>query len=305
MSNLETQAVVISFDLNYKSYAHFLVRQIDLFTPKDIEIYMITPDDVFADDIIEEFAVLSRKVTHIPFNYDKYRVALVEVSHLTISMYARLFIPEVLPDSVVQSLYIDIDVLILDSIEEIFSLKLEKTLGAVGAGSKFPHLSVDIPAEDTFYAGLLIINHKQWKSKQILKKCLDLASQGIENLVYPDNDLLVMVLNEDETPDWQPIPIEYNYMNYLERESRTKVSNPHIIHFPGKDKPWNSPFGGRYAREWRRRFKVQTPDFSISWKMYRATFIQITKDKVYKFIVKPVLTIKKPSSTKQESPLAK
>lgn len=298
MTNIETQAVVISFDLNYKSYAKFLVRQLDLFIPKEIDIYMITPDDVFADEITKEFQYSSRKVIHIPFNYDRYRSALIEVSHLTISMYARLFIPELLPESVIQSLYVDIDVLIVDSLDEIFTLKLENTLGAVSAGSKFPHLTVDIPAENTFYAGLLIINHKEWKSKQILKKCLDLAANGLENLVYPDNDLLVMVLNEDENPDWQPIPLEYNYMNYLDLDPLTRISNPHIVHFPGKDKPWNSPFGGRYAREWRKRYKSQSPEFSISVKMYKSVIVQNVKNKLYKILFKLFLFISKKSSDK-------
>ena len=252
MISSEEQAIVISFDKNYYNYARVLIRQLSKFTPGGISIFLMTPAHDSVAGIIEEFSNSNRLLVHITVEYEEYEKILPEVSHLTISMYARLFIPKLLPDTITQSFYIDIDVLIRRDISELFSERLEGIVGAVAANSEFPHLSVKIPKENTFYAGMLVINHIRWESEKILDRCLSIAKSGNENLAYPDNDLLVLVLNQTEENCWERIPIEYNYMAFLEKSRKTRVPDPSIVHFPGASKPWNSPYGGKYAREWRR-----------------------------------------------------
>ena len=282
--NPSEQGIVIAFDKNYANYARVLISQILKFTPAGIEIYAITPNDEEIHEIVKEFSTRARPVIHIPLDFTNYVAILPIISHFTISMYSRLFIPTLLPDRISQSFYIDIDVLIRGNLEELFEKRIEASIGAVAANSEFPHLKTRVAKEDTFYSGMLIINHKRWKEENIFEKCMQIVRNGQESLVYPDNDLLVLVMNRNGNRDWQDIPIEYNYMAYLSKKSDTRILEPLIVHFPGSSKPWNTPFGGRYAREWRASARRTGRIPKLSPGNYIAFSIQTLKNLSYKCV---------------------
>jgi lipopolysaccharide biosynthesis glycosyltransferase len=292
-----TSAAVISFDDNYKEYAKSLLKKLDEFTPKDIEFILITPIDTNLFDLSLDLLLPDRKFLQIPIDYRIYETSLPVVSHFTMSMYARLFIPSLLPSRVTQSLYLDIDVLVRSDLTELFEFEINTAVGAVAAESTFSHLSVPLSADQTFYAGLLIINHKIWQKDEVLQRCLDIATLGQETLSYPDNDLLVMVLNTPGKKNWESIPTTYNYMAYLDKDPTKKIKSPKIVHFPGKDKPWNAPFGGKYARQWRSDFKEIRPDFKLPLQKYNNYLIGRIKNFIYKVLVLPVIKYREKNTT--------
>lgn len=281
MARYPTSALVVSFDDNYKPFANFLLFCLDKFVPSEIAFFLFTPSDTKIDKSELNKISAQRKITHIPIEYGKIDKVLPVVGHFTLSMYGRLLIPKLLPQEVEQSLYLDIDVLVRNDLEELFKIKISKPIGAVAAQSTFSHLVEPLDECDTFYSGLLLINHLEWRKSDIFNRCLKIIEIGKEKLSYPDNDLLVIALNTPKKGNWQELPIVYNYMNYNEKSETRRVKNPSIVHFPGADKPWNSPFGGKYAREWRREFRRFDENFRLTPRSYVNFIYRRVKDLSY------------------------
>ena len=279
------QAIVIAFDKKYENYAKILLFQLIRHTPNGIAIYLLTPSDEDFSQTLTEFSVFQRTITNIPIDFHDYIEILPVVSHFTLSMYSRLFIPTLLPEMIIQSFYIDIDVLIRGDISQLFDEQISASIGAVAANSDFPHLKTKVPIGNTFYSGMLIINHVRWREEDILEQCLEIVRTGNENLVYPDNDLLVLVMNRDELPDWQRIDLKYNYMSYLAKSTKTKIDQPLIVHFPGSNKPWNTPFGGRYAREWRAVARANKNVPRLKLNTYLFYFYEWLKSRFFRTVL--------------------
>ena len=287
MSNYHTTALVVSFDDNYIPYAKFLLSSLNKYAPKEIEFFLLTPIETEIEELELSIILGERKSSHIPIDYHGLNKDLPVLGHFTLSMYGRLFIPELLPKRIKQSLYLDIDVLVRGSLNELFELPLVKPIAAVAAKSACDHLSLPIDASSTFFSGLLLINHSEWRSNQILSRCLDIINSDKEVLTYPDNDLLIIVCNTPIKRNWTEISPKYNYMSYWENEKSYKIQSPLIIHFPGSDKPWNSPFGGKYARQWRKEFRNLYPDFRLPIKVYFDYFYRRSISLLYRTLVFP------------------
>lgn len=123
--------------------------------------------------------------------------------------YYRLVIDQVLSTHINTVAYLDIDMLVLSDIRDLFLNHQLKTeiIGAVvdpGISNTNPSLTEDaftylsykdnpskqikIPRDKYFNAGLLLINLYEWRTQHIGEECLKLASQM--NLQFHDQDLL-------------------------------------------------------------------------------------------------------------------
>lgn len=130
---------------------------------------------------------------------EKYRP--LTKSNIHISSYYRLLFSETLPPLSANFLYLDIDIMVLGDVRELFHrYTLEnKILAAVAHPSFFHFLQnkpktgirivlrprdlnsklprITIPTEDYFNAGLLLINRDMWDKEQVTLKCLTLGLQ--------------------------------------------------------------------------------------------------------------------------------
>lgn len=87
--------------------------------------------------------------------------------------------------------------------------------------------------------------------KEYFEKLKKLIKKG-NNFLYPDQDILNIIFNKDSFL----LPFYFNYQigafsdglsigfiedKYLELSDLRKISEPVIIHYSGKDKPWAKP----------------------------------------------------------------
>lgn len=167
------------------------------------------------------------------------------------STYYRLMIDRILPKDVKYAAYLDIDMLVLSDIRELFNNhKLEgKVLGAVvdpGVGNcdedPLPYINVEfkdksqasihIPKSTYFNAGLLLINLEEWRDQNIGPKCLELAPKIKPK--YHDQDLLNYIC----LGHVQLLDLSWNYQTpmffvlYNEATKKYDISSrltPHIL----------------------------------------------------------------------------
>jgi lipopolysaccharide biosynthesis glycosyltransferase len=170
--------------------------------------------------------------------------------------YSRLLIPSIFRDTVSKVLYLDTDLVVLDDLGELWDIDLEESVvGAVldrwdqniKRGDKLGDLDLsDVPrVKDYFNAGVLVIDLDRWREKRISEKALDYLTR------YPlspfaDQDALNVACDGV----WKKLHPRWNFQNHFEQNisSMQSKQRPGIIHFVGKEKPWNASIPNINAR---------------------------------------------------------
>ena len=188
-------------------------------------------------------------------------------SYLT---YARLFLPKLLPE-VGRILYIDSDLIIMESLEAVWNTYLENTplAAAVCAHVKtignecLPTEELGLPPEAPYLqAGFLVIDLGAWRKMDLSKRCVDYLLRYPDRAPHWDQSALNAVIDQK----WAVLPDRWNvpagYIE-LEPEKYSKIK-PAVLHYSGPDKPW------RYGNH---TWGVARPFFSVldqtAWRGWR------------------------------------
>lgn len=209
--------------------------------------------------------------------------------HVTIETYFRLLAPYLLPENIDRILYLDGDIVVDGPIRELWDWDIEQY--AIGAvidesfcnGEIYTRLGLD-NTNPYFSAGVLLLNLKYWRDKDVSNRCMKCISNNPDILSFHDQDTLNIVLKDEKTF----LPITFNfqtgfflswvYPGFPEsfKEQVLKCSQrPCIIHYSGPMKPWtrssDHPYRKRYLHyrgisEWKHHPLVK--DTSI-WSLVR------------------------------------
>ena len=168
---------------------------------------------------------------------------------LTKAAYYRILLPEILDKKIDKVLYIDCDIIILDTIIDIYNIEIESY--ALAACSDFSpwdnchRLQLNLGLNDyAFCSGLMLINLKFWRECDAINKLLDFSKKERSTIYYHDQDALNYVFRRQWfmlPPIWgrgvlasfQVIPFgrPFDYTDYMER--------PKLLHYArGILKPW-------------------------------------------------------------------
>jgi len=158
---------------------------------------------------------------------------LPDAGRLSASTYARLFIPELLPEHD-RAIYIDADAMVLADLEPLWDFDLGDDLlaGVVDGGMEPDFLDrIGIARGHYINAGVLRMNLDRWRTERIGARCveqlmrhpeLDLADQTAINIVAKGR-----IRTLDET-----------YNVFASARLPRGDGGPRILHFAGPDKPW-------------------------------------------------------------------
>jgi lipopolysaccharide biosynthesis glycosyltransferase len=184
---------------------------------------------------------------------DEERVAGLRVhGYFTSAMWYRIFLPELLPD-VERVLYLDVDTLALDSIRPLWDVSLDNAL--VGAVTNVfeewrgtEHTDrLGLQQRDYFNSGVLLLNLDEMRRSDTVAELRRVAGERAEELLWPDQDVLNLVLGPRRVPlhpRWNAMNSVMLFDNAADVFGADQVaearSNPAIRHFegPGANKPW-------------------------------------------------------------------
>lgn len=198
-------------------------------------------------------------IDFINFDTKKY-AELPTIKHVTTSAYYRISIPELFDDSVKKVLYLDCDMVVKGNVIDLWSSDIEGYhLGAVENLSGHTYRTLGIPQNEYFNSGMLLINLDLWRRDNIPEEVFRFKVENPHRMGSNDQCALNGVLHER----WKHLPLRWNHQKGLYRKSRQldtfateeiaeAIINPGIIHYIGKDKPWNRlrfhPLAGEYDR---------------------------------------------------------
>ena len=182
------------------------------------------------------------------------------LSHISRATYYRLLIADLLPKNTHKAIYLDCDIIVNSSIEELWNTDItEYAIAAskqIGYGYEAERLGY--PMEYGYFnAGMNVINLDYFREHNVSQQLIDYISQNYNLIKFHDQDALNGVLYNKTfyvMPQWNMTTIAYVYqfdklgdrkngklINGYEKEKmnvKKFLYNPCILHYVSKPKPW-------------------------------------------------------------------
>ena len=247
-------------DKNYNEQCYTSIKSIVSNVKNPIKIIIIHSEpssfskefvNKFSDNKVEQLEVI--KFNENLISNKKKLPTNSKVPHVTLPTFFRLFIKDLVPESLNEILYLDADVICMKNFEQDYyklfnSMKKEnyvvgaRTIGdAKGNIENFERL--DLKSKKYFNAGVMFIDVAAWKNKNVGK--------GLNNLLYKDTYTYMDqdILNKYFDGNYCEIDA---YMNYLIKVNETNEVQPivdkfvrdhaKLIHYVGTNKPWHEQY---------------------------------------------------------------
>ncbi|MGH8528230.1 MAG: glycosyltransferase family 8 protein [Nevskiales bacterium] len=198
----------------------------------------------------------------------------------------RLLLPELLPE-LDRVLYLDCDLLVLDSLQALWETDLEgMPLGAITDAAPWAARwaeQLGVPAASYFNSGVLLMDLLRMRAEDTAAQIFEQARQHRAQLRYPDQDPLNLVLHARH----KRLPLRYNLQIacYTEKPSRLNtaavelhdaLARPAVVHFNSAWKPWHyrckHPLRRRYA-EYRRQ--TAWPQFELEGRSFKNRILRL------------------------------
>lgn len=182
------------------------------------------------------------------------------LQHISRATYYRLLISDLLPETVEKVIYMDCDIIVNKSIQELWDTDLSGyALAAckqIGFGYEAERLGYPIEY-GYFNAGVNMINLTYFREHNISEKLINYIADNYSKIKYHDQDTLNAVLYDKTLhimPQWNMTSITYSFRLSMRGDARNgKVicdykneknnallnkKNPPVVHYVSKPKPW-------------------------------------------------------------------
>lgn len=171
--------------------------------------------------------------------------------YLSKAAYYRLFLTEILPDSLDKVLYLDCDLLVLQSLGNIWDINL-KGFALAAIIDSLECYNVNYynrlrysPSKLYFNSGVMLVNLKYWRDNNALAQFMNYLRDYSDRIVSHDQDILNVVFQDSKLL----LPIKFNLQEgFLYKKRRfyywdfaedfdDSINNPVILHYTVY-KPW-------------------------------------------------------------------
>lgn len=166
--------------------------------------------------------------------------------------YFRLYVPKILKNLTDKFLYIDADLICINSIKAFMKIDLgDKILAAVAdlpqaCQVKSTHLGLF--SGKYFNSGVLWIDAKKWDANNITERCFAYQGVSAEKFTCHDQDVLNLVMDGNI----KFLDDKFNHLGFDGSEASEECI---IYHFSGREKPWNIALT-EYDKIWRKYLTI-------------------------------------------------
>lgn len=181
------------------------------------------------------------------------------VKHYSKEMYYRLLAYKFLPQEVDKILYLDPDILIINSIKALYDTELENYLFAAAYHDRATVNSLNklrfkpYEIEAYYNSGVLLFNVELQRKTINEKGIFDFVEKNKNTLILPDQDILNALYSRNIKPVDEILynydPRFYSYYKLISNGRHNMdyiIYNTSIIHFCGKQKPWKAHYRGKF-----------------------------------------------------------
>lgn len=204
-------------------------------------------------------------------NIEKFHIKAIKINDKEIStfpvyeerypveIYFRIFASKYLPQELDRILYLDVDTLVINKLNELYNMDFEDNYFIAATHikkivHKFNEIRLGIKEENPYInTGVLLMNLKELRKIQVDKEVTEFVKRNRKKLMLPDQDIINTIYGDriklvDE--------LKYNLGDrnlnlYNINNTSNKINlrwickNTVIIHYFGRNKPWNSNYIGK------------------------------------------------------------
>ena len=259
-------SLLVTLDENYIEQMKVLMTSIYINNPGQIfNIYLIHSgiSDEKLDALESDLSKFSYKFFPIKAEDGLFSSARV-TDRYPKEMYYRLLAGELLPENLDKIIYIDPDILVINSLKEIWETDIRDFLFAAASHTGKTDMANNVNkirlGTDTDYynSGFLLINLKRAREEIVPEEIFAYADRNYKNLLLPDQDILNAMYGDKVLPLNDSI-YNYdarNYSSYLlrskgEEDLEWVMENTVVLHFCGRDKPWKKNHRTKFTALYR------------------------------------------------------
>lgn len=253
--------IALATDENYLHLVHIALRSLFATNRGDITIHLLTNNvsDVGIRGVQGLVDNEGGLLKVYPIGNLREMLGIDVPATISITSYARLFLPSILPLEVEKVLYIDCDILFTDNIRPFYDTELENTLvGGIQdlllCGIYRNEIGIS-STEPYFNAGILLIPLKRWRQENLQQSFLDYLLAHNGNVFHHDQGIINAVCAGRKTVCPPRYNVISNYFTYpysiLKKTSSLQYTkevyyearkHPAIIHYTGViyGRPWEN-----------------------------------------------------------------
>lgn len=202
---MNKKVIVMGADNGYQDKIEATIKSICAHH-KNLKFY------IFNDDISSEWfqlmakrlEPLSSEIVNLKISSHSLKNYHLPLPHLSYATFFRYFIPQFVREA--KALYLDADIIVRDSIEELFSEDFD--------GCPIAAVKDDL-ASNSFNAGVMLIDVEAWRREGITDKLLQLTNEFHESS-YGDQGILNRLFQNN----WKRLPQKYNFMVGMDTVAR-------------------------------------------------------------------------------------
>lgn len=251
--------ILVTIDDNYLD--PLLIMLYSLFVADEKEEYNIY---LFYNNIKDEnIEIIRRQVERKDNNFYPIKIDSSKLkeapttNRYPLEMYYRLLAVEFLPDKLDRILYLDPDMIIRGNLNELYNMDMRDNLFAAATHVESKAINkinqIRLNAEEGFSyinTGVLLMNLDRLRKEQNIEDVFNYIEKNKNVLLLPDQDV-IYGLYGDRILTINPYIYNMTERLYLLRPSSEVwfnlewvKENSKIIHYCGKNKPWNKGYKG-------------------------------------------------------------
>jgi lipopolysaccharide biosynthesis glycosyltransferase len=174
----------------------------------------------------------------------------VLVNQWTHAVYLRLFFPLIVPAGIARILYLDVDIIVTQSLQELWQTNLDShPVAAVYDNYVKTQPLIGIHQEGEYFnSGMLLINRGLWNELKISEKAMNFLSDNPEKILFVDQCGLNAVLKGQ----WLKLPARFNFMyssvppTASRDELKVMIREIVVVHYT-LQRPWHMLCRNRLA----------------------------------------------------------
>jgi lipopolysaccharide biosynthesis glycosyltransferase len=250
--------IAFAYDAAYAPYVPAAIESVlEHHRAGEIDFWLVVTPDVGADLRRRLMSQVGDRA-RLRFIEPKQRVddlpisTVQEFSYVSTASHMRILLPRLLPERIERALYLDVDILCLGSLHELFELDLQGNIAGAGQDAYVSCLS-DMgglpglaeygrlrPEAPYFDSGVILIDLPGWRDLDIESHSFAYARRHAGQTRFPDQDALNYALYEK----WLVLPKRWNHIlgPRLESPMGADISDARIIQQIGPDKLWDEHF---------------------------------------------------------------
>ena len=252
--------ILVTLDANYIHPLKVMLKSLFLNNKEDNFAIYVMHSRLTSEEItdLESFVQKHGSVVHEVKIEDKYFEDAPILLHYTKEMYYRLLAFRFLP-RLDRILYLDPDILVINSVREIYQLDISGYLYAAAFRNRNDLTAINKirlrPYNIDYYynSGILLMNlilQRQYIKEESI---YDFVAKYNRKLIFPDQDIInalyaKLIKSLDETI------YNYDVRKYRFYKHKTKgvcdmdyvINNTVFLHFCGKKKPWRNDYQGHF-----------------------------------------------------------